>query len=246
MKKIFCSCVVLALLFCCKKKSTTNSTPASGSGGSSGWYAILGVAKQLYLNAGVLQTTYGAVAYFSSSPTSGANPSTAVLVDTARFNGVIMQYQSSVNEYMDTVGMSVGVTPPISYPYTFKIAGKNGIPSFTYTENYSIPTYTGYASLPDTIKKSNTLMIPLSGISGADSVLINISDGSYSAGHTASAYVPSTATTATFTAASMTQFSLTANGSIEILLIKKDNQTIGNKPMQFSVSTDLIKTVSIK
>ena len=255
-KLILAISISILLLGACKKSSPTTSSGPGGStnntsitsSNATSWYGLLAVGKtQNYLGSIMQSLVYNANAYFSSTATNYGNPATVVTVDSVKLNGMPFMYFSSEALYYDTSGFFTGNAQAITYPYTFKIVGNNGIPSFTYIENGPFPSYTGYANIPDTIYKNTGVTIFLTGITNADVVSIDFNDGTSASGHEIgqqlSTPIPASIN---FSASSMSQFNVTNTAQIEITLNKMDVKNVYGKPMLFSTTYNFTKTLSVK
>ena len=256
-KLLFISISILLLASCKKSNTTTSINSTSGSNNTNtsittsnaiSWYGLLSVGKtQNYANGTMQGLVYNANAYFSSTATNYGNLTTAVIVDTVKLNGMPFMYFSSEGLYYDTSGFSNGNPQTISYPFTFKVVGNNGIPSFTYTENGPFPSYTGYTNIPDTIYKNSGGTISLTGITNADVVSIDFNDGTTASGHEIGQQLPiPLPVNINFSPSSMSQFNVTNTAQIKITLNKMDVKNVYGKPMLFSTIYNFTKIVSVK
>jgi len=64
-------------------------------------------------------------------------------------------------------------------PLVWSVTGGNNIPAFTHTFTVTRPAYTGWTSIPDTIKKANGFSFNVTGLSSANEILVSISSSSY-------------------------------------------------------------------
>ena len=258
MRKIkysFLICLIIFAFTSCKKTSnntsTVNNTGSSNStisaSNATSYYGIFYTGKNQAIVGGVLQApNYNlSGAYFSSSPVFFPDGSKVVTVDTVKANGRTLIYQSFDNMYEDTSGYSTGGNHlPFTFPITWHVVGKNGIPSFTYLDNTPFASYTGYNAIPDTLNRAG-FTFSLSGVSNVDGISALMDDGSF--GHySTSVILGSNATSVTFTASDMTQLSATNAGNISITFNKKNIENVYGKAMSFQSTYIFSKKISIK
>jgi hypothetical protein len=246
--------ILLVLVFpSCKKEQDNTPVTTSVSCGSSStitacpgasYYAILSHGKSGWVTGGSVSTTSDvAEAYFSSSATTWPNTSTYVLVDTVKLNAAQMKFDTLDNSYHDTLGISSGGMGQIPYPLTWEVAGNNGIPSFTFTDNGPFPGYSGYNQLPDTIDPAQGFSFQLSGISNSGEITIMAFDG---VSKFAFKINPASSGTITFSASELAGFSSGSTGLIQVSVIKHNTQNVYGKMLDFSSSYTLFKYVYIQ
>jgi hypothetical protein len=163
MKKLILGFLIASVIFSsCKKSSTT--TGGVGAATSQA-YGELTVLRSYSYNSGFLSapTNTG----YANFRTNINNIASLIQISSVSANSVKLKYQSVSTSYLDTTN-----TLPI-IPTTWKVAGASSIPSFTYTDNDSLPGYTGYVLLPDTIYRSQTSTLQINGISGADAIEVS-------------------------------------------------------------------------
>lgn len=250
MKKVFIylSAIVVVLLFGNCKKS---STPTSGGGSpplntSGGTYGYLESTRSYYLQRSTSSLTSGFLplcnANFSSPQTYAAVSAGTVMVGNIKLQAV------SLGWYVDSTNM-VSICPT-----NWKVSGSSVIPSFTYTCNDSMPKYTGYLLLPDSITKSQNLVLQINGVSGGDNLSVQITDGinSTTSGHSYfqmlntisannSINIPSSA---------MAGFTTTAvsgtTGLITVTVIKNNFQSFSGKNFEFNTQMQVNNYLIIK
>lgn len=257
MKTIKCYFFVFLLalgLYSCKKEDTNSNTGSGGvnsngnnitSSNATSFYGIFMMAKFQSIISNTLSTYYAPTAYFSSSPVQYADPTTAVRVDSVKLNGVPMMFFSD-STYIDSSGLATGFPPPVAFPYTYRVVGNHGIPSFSYTENGPFPSFTGYGSWPDTIHifSHSGISISLGGISAADYVSINLHGGSKTITHN---FFPPFPASTNFSVSELSQIDTSSYSSIEIVLLKiNNNKLVYGKPMAFSMGYNWTKNISVK
>jgi hypothetical protein len=153
-------------------------------------------------------------------------------------NGVKLQFSSFY--YVDT---TYTLTFP---PANWQVGGLGTIPSFTYANTTVVPTYTAYTSLPDTVHKSQSLSISITGVSGADQVTVGLDDGSNLYGHSVVQMLAPGTTTVSFPASSLSSLNITSGATLSIECQKNNVQNVSGLPMNFESIYELNKTVSIK
>jgi hypothetical protein len=255
LKLILLSAIIVIEIVSCKKKdepepvsaadqactSTTTIAPCSANGTK--FHATLSMAKSEYYdsNGNVLSSIYFPNAYFSSSLTSSENSATAIQVDTVNVNGVNLKYDSANSKYMDSTysfGSTVTPLPPI-----YQIKGKNGFPSFSFTDNGPYPDYTGQSQLPGTIDHTQSLSITMTGLSNFSSMTVMIGDGN---GNFAYKYYTVTPSIVTFTTTDLAQFTPSTNGYLSVYLSNSKYYNVYGKIVKFSSAYSLFKTIIIQ
>ena len=236
----------IPFLFSCTKSGTVsggsnslNSSNITPSNATS-YDAILSITGlQLLSNGNLSPMTNICQAYFSNTLTPIVNTATFVKVTRARINGTDLKFTGY--QYEDT---TYQVTYP---PGTWAIDGLANIPSFTFTTNASMPMYTGYALLPDTIHVNQAVTINISGLHGSDVTNVIISDGSNANGHIVAQVLAPGATSVTFPASSLSVLTAgVANAFINVACIKNQAMSVNNVPMNFSMGYQLNKRIIIK
>jgi len=220
MKILILVAIVVGLLFSCKKRerlpAETNSTGGGNNNTTATIYSgILQSQKsfEIYNNT-ISSSNYYPLAYFSSSPTQYFNLSSYVDIDSVVLNSVRLKWSNYW--YTDS-------THSISYPNAiWKVYGKNGIPSFTYTNTDVMPDYSNYNEMPDSINKQTGITVPLTGISGYSEATVIISDGSGQLGHTVSKVLANGSSSVSFTPSELINIDITSYGDYYVIL-KKDN-----------------------
>jgi hypothetical protein len=120
------------------------------------------------------------------------------------------------------------------------------VPAFTWSPNIPWPSYTGYAQLPDSIKKTIDVFIPLSGISGTDSVMVALDDGSNLSGHTyLSMRVGASASGVTLPTAKISNLNNTTTGTLSVTVLKFAQIGFGGKNFVFLNEVVFRKQVEI-
>jgi len=248
----FCTLSILLGGACTKNSNSTHGIPGSTNStttitpsAATSYFGILSITSAQTVQQGnnLFPAIIFSQAYFSNTATAYFSPSTFVKVDSVSLSGKIFKFSNY--EYQDT-------TYQITYPpATWHVKGLATIPSFTYTSTTPLPTFTGYATLPDTIHIGQAVTIAITGVTGSDETSIIISDGSNASGHTVSQTLAASATSVTFPASSLssltaTTATTTANAFINVGCIKHNVQSVNGLPMDFQMSYQVDKTIYIK
>ena len=227
--------VAAGIFFGCKKSSNTSAPSTSNTtspsytldaqGNPSGTYNGL---LFVYTDVGI-GTANTAFAEFFSAPTSAINfyPAPTFSVNSVSLNGVLFSYNSSPAQYSDS-------TYTLNFPPAkWVVNGANTTPSFTYTNNNPVPTYTAQALLPNTITRSQNLAISITGTTNYDQVQVQIQDinGKYIIQSFAN-----TSSTVTVSKDSLNKLAAGANGQIMIMFAKFNPQTLGGKNFLFATA----------
>jgi len=200
MKKAIIPLIFFLLILSYGCKKSKNEAPGGSTGTSS--FGSTGVLIKLItqnINADTLGGIYddGGSAWFLGNSGNGF-----IHVDSVLLNGIVLQTDSS-NFY--TTYNVTGL--PNSH---WHVKGNNGIPSFDYTNTKSMPSsFGGYHSLPDSVKRTQNITIPISGISNATGSYIFIQDNY---GHSVYKDIPLSATSVTFTSAELLVLNVTTTG----------------------------------
>ncbi|HXU27046.1 MAG TPA: hypothetical protein VN698_07430 [Bacteroidia bacterium] len=246
----FCALSILLAGACSKNNTTTsggggnnNTTTGITPSSATSYYGILTVTSvQSFQPGGVLYpATKFFTAYFSNTATAYLSPSTFVKVDSVGLNGRMFKFSNY--SYQDS-------TMGNSYPSgVWTVKGLNGIPSFTYTASTPIPTYAGYGSLPDTIYKSQTAVVPITGVGGSDQTTIILSDGNNGAGHLVAQTLTASGNSVTFAASTLGGMNVSANATtafMNVHCVKNNVESVNGKPINFTTEYQLTKYVVIK
>jgi hypothetical protein len=247
---------MLFSFFSCKKKDNASGSVVGGSPSISGgttvassnatsWRCIFESGTTSSIINGILRPPdwYVSDAYFSSSPVFYPDPTYAVQVDTVKANGRKLAYLNFDSMYEDTSWATSGMQIPVTFPITWHVAGKNGIPGFTYSETAPLPTYTGYSSIPDTINHAANFTLQLTGASGFSYVSMALEDTSQ---HGTSATGGNNAASLVINAADMAQFVPCRQGQFSIDFQKWTVLNINGTDMLFTGVKTITKTVVIK
>lgn len=114
-------------------------------------------------------------AYFSNTPVAFYDSTTFIKIDSVSLNNHTVPFVDMTQNYYNVYGISGYIGAPL----TWKVTSHNGItPSFTYTNYDSLPRYTGYSTLPDTIFINKPLTVNVTGLYNMDSLMVFVQIGS--------------------------------------------------------------------
>jgi len=175
--------ILFALLNSCKKNSSGTTTGSSSTGNTiytppaySNLYGCFACDKYFTQGTSTSTTNFGCqLAFYSVPKTVIFDTLNTMKINYVKFNGIPMVQDSAgvggPYYYQDST--------PTLYPSNaqWEIGGINPIPSFTLS-SFAFPSFSGFASLPDTIHKSQNLVLNLPGIAGADYLRFYVGSGS--------------------------------------------------------------------
>jgi hypothetical protein len=246
MKRLIIFFLLSLTLLSCKKSTPApaNTTSNTGTPTSKLGYLVASKAYTINISTGTLSLqNIGVNAQFVNNiyhPT-GTVFAGDVYVGTDKL---------SYNRYMTNAYGDTSSFMQIN-PTTWKVTGMPlyQIPGFVFTDNDSFPGYTGFMNLPDTIYKSQGLVLHISGVSGANSVNAFLDD--FSNGYQYSQSVDSVLNTYTITisAANLSGLSLSTSSAscdITINIDKNNDQTISGSDFRFTSEKQIFKRVYIK
>ncbi|MGZ3863313.1 MAG: hypothetical protein ACXVPN_12905 [Bacteroidia bacterium] len=238
MKRILLFSAIVFLISCKKKDTaitrTTPSTPVP--------YGEMTALRSVYVMSGTL-TTPGNTGYADFR--TDKSTMTFVPIGGLSANGIQFKLRASDNMYWDSTN-----TLPL-FPTTWQVNGAGTIPSFTYTNNDSIPKYTGYALIPDTIDRTQSQVLHVDGVSGADAIEISFFNTNGTANNLYQYRSSGIATNNTFTcpAGAISALPLTTSSSLTIIIIsvfKHNPQTINGVQFNFVSQYEVNKIVYIR
>ena len=236
-----CFTLFLLLFTSCKKSSNTGSTSNTNSSNSTSAYGYLKVIRSFYsYNGNLIPEANTGIAYFFSNP---PQISSQIQVGGVWVGSTKFRFQSLPKVYNDSTLLLQII------PTTWQIIGANSIPSFTYTNNDSLPGYSGHLLLPDSIDKTQPLTLNINGVSGANSIEVIITDGSSSsAPHQTTQFVFSVTANnmITIPASSISGMNSIANGQLQINILKENMQSISGKTFNFISQLTIDKLIKIK
>ncbi len=241
MKKL--SFVLAALLvlviFSCKKKE---KDPAPTPTPTNAYDGLLFAQSISLVSSGTIISTSGnsnaifpTGGFYNSSTITDGFMGTALNVGTVSLNSVSLKPDNTASGiiYIDTTGIV------FNNPLSWSVSGGNGIPAFTYTYTETKPTYSGWNTIQDTIKLTQNTVINLTGISGADDILIYVMSGT----GMASKVVSGTATNVSFSISELSSLSASTSASIWIQCSKYSIVSLAGKNFKFKTSCSIMKSV---
>lgn len=141
------------------------------------------------------------------------------------------------NAYVFTPGIAdpTGITFGSSVDWSVSGNSGNGVPAFDHTVNGGFPSV-GNVSVEGPVSKAEGVTIPITGVSNADSLYVNINE--------AIKVVASNASSANFSASDLSGVS-TGTGIISIAAVRYTTADYGGKTFYFLTETVKQKTVEI-
>jgi hypothetical protein len=163
--------IIIAIISCKKSSNTTTGNSGSSPVTTYGYFSLTNQYQVNYpFSSNFSCWACNANVYFLNNP-----------------NGIV----SSLNSYYRLGGLSLNgvnltssggntyfsgdVSTVLNQP-VWKITGSGNVPSFTFTDTDTMPGFTGFNLFPDTIKRSQNLVLQINGIShfeGGVSIQIN-------------------------------------------------------------------------
>ena len=198
---------------------------------------MLNIYGHQYVNSGTL-TPLGINSwpvFFSATPVTTNTTSSYVKVGSLSLNGVGFKFYPT---YYEDSTSSIPIIPS-----TWAVVGGGVIPSFTFTNNNSMPSYSGYASLPDTIYKSQQNTIQITGITGSDITTVSVLDAGT---NKTTQTLALGSTSVTFSASSLAALAVGSNCDINITCVKNNVQTFNGKQFNFPINYLVNKLIYIK
>jgi len=253
MKKlILFSLLILGMISSsCKKKDNTTSGGGSSTS-TSGFTNVYGtmISEQVltyYPSLSRVDTSYSALAWFFNTPQNNwifNHPNLTTPAGNVFLNSTKLQEILSIPGYILYVDSTY--TLNLKNNNSWQVSGASPIPALAFSPAILWPSYTGYTSLHDTIHKAQDNTITLNGITGADSVSINIDDGSNISGHSyTTGRVTSGTSSITVLAAHTSGLNNTANGTLTISLFKFAPVAYSGKNFIFIKDVEFKKIVEI-
>jgi len=239
IKKAFIVLPFLILLSCKKDSPTNNNAVVPDTWG---YNSSLSITEQYTLSSSNALTFNGRFATATFVKVDLSNPRTVGItfnIDSVLFNNKLLyQYRISNEPYLMAYTDTIPVTP---YPsFIWNIRGSSEYPSYKDTITDSIPKFTKYGSVPDSISQSGHTSLFL-GSTNADSVSIYISDEISSGGWGKTL----SSTTSSVTVSNANWLALTATGIISFTCFKKFFKMVSNKRINYEISSVYTKTISI-
>jgi len=237
MKKVL---VVLPFLFLlsCKRNSPPNNdiiTPVNY-----GYITDLNITEQYNINNSNILIFNGRFATAAFTKVVLNDPRTvgrSFNIDSVLFNNKILtvDFIPYYMTYTDTI-------PLTPYPpFVWNIRGSSEYPSYKDTITDSIPKFTTYSSVPDSISQSGSTSLLL-GSTNADSVSIVFNDNPQSGGYWVKNLSCASNSVMVEIPAGLT---LITNGKMYFTFFKKYFKMVSNKKINYEISAVYTKTISI-
>lgn len=139
--------------------------------GNQPYYGEFRVVKMLNYNDTVLSSTmYNSMAFVFSSPSSVFAPYLGTNNGNIKFNDKQLYYEPAILAYLDSTQRN------IDEGINWKYYGSNSNPEFNFSCLTNYPTFGGANSIPNSISKSDNLIIPINNLVGADEIEFTIDD----------------------------------------------------------------------
>ncbi|MHB8260211.1 MAG: hypothetical protein ACYDCN_12295 [Bacteroidia bacterium] len=241
MKKLIITSLIIAgfVFSSCKKSSPA---PTSTHSTTTPYCFLTAVRSFSYSSGSLVLNTNTADAEFRSDIN---NISTDMQIGSVSVGGKGLKYLSGSKSYQDTTNLLSII------PTNWQVVGAGPIPSCTYTNNDSLPIYTGYTSLPDTIFKSQNLNLQINGISGADAIEVSFYNPTVPSSNIYQ--MKSTGVvinnTISFTSSTLSPLPLSSSSGSTLLAInvfKYNYQVISGVTFSFETQLEINKQVYIK
>jgi hypothetical protein len=248
MKKLSFLCAFLMVIsfLSCKKKESTPESTASTTGSTStvpaNYYGVLFATQFDMVMSGTLTPGGGSsTAFFSASPIINSSTISEGVISalnggTVSLNSTVLKINTSGSIYYSDTTYTL-----FNSPYSWSVSGATGVPAISHSFSASRPTFTGYASLKDTIKISQTNVINLTGITGADEIVVTLSGGGYVMRN-----LPGNTTSLTLTSADLSGLTPTTGGSMFVSCFKNEYKSFGGKDYKFKTGYQLYKQIVVQ
>ncbi len=249
MKKLsFLFAFLLTITFLSCKKKADEPAPAPTTTGSStlNYYGLLNTVQFDYIVSGsvtplggVSNATFPTNGFINSATISEGTWGTNVNAGTISVNSVILKANTGISPgntyYQDSTNTL------FNSPLAWSVSGGNGIPAFNYTYTATRPSYSGYASMPDTIKLTQNNVFNLTGIVGADEIVITVSNS------TAKMKVLSgTATSVSFSPSELNGLPASTSSGLIVSVNKYTIVNLGGKDFKFKIGYEIYKSIVIQ
>jgi hypothetical protein len=234
IKKTLYIIVITTILSGCKKdkqEPLVSTTPLSYYDG----ILTAGITQNMFSDTLDPYPYGGGDAWFGHTPSPEYSSTNFTTVDSISLDNVFFKFSDFY--YQDTSYMITNLIP-----IKWHVKGNHGIPDFDFTNTSSLPGYTGYSSLPDTIDRHQDLNIPISGLTNTTKGLIVISDGL----HTVFKEFSTSDHSVTFTASQLSSLIPNSFSYIYVNLKNQNPQVIGGKKLRFDNFYQVTNFVVIK
>ena len=235
----FLFAVLFALFSSCKKKETAPETPTTTSTTTTEptHHGMIYSNQIVMLTSGTLTPFNGLSGGLFSTTNmigDGIISGTSADAGAVSLNSTTFK-KSTVGSIYYTDSTNTDFSPT----YNWQVAGGSGIPAINYTYSVTLPAFTGYASLSNTINLGQSNTISLNGITGADEIQVSISAS------TNTSYlktVDGSATSVTFNASDLNTLSTSTLGYLYVTCSKVSYQTFSGKTIKIKAGYQLLKS----
>jgi len=231
-------CAILLLSACSKTSEVVPENPVTTSPSaptitmSDGFGALAAVRSVSYTTVAGITIPLEVNTAVAAFPTAMGS-STFVDAGTVTLNGKGLT-KSSNNAYVYQ-----NLTDPLSFStITWNVSGSASVPAITYTDDKSIPDYSGFSTLPTTVTRSAGVTISLgSAISNADSVYVTLTDYS---NHQILKRVSGSAAECVFSASELSGF-VAGQGMVQVCPWNYKAEDISSKRFYFIIESAYTK-----
>ncbi len=248
MKKLLMVGLAIVVLGSCSKtEDAAPNNPAQGptpftpgAGNSDGFFAAVKM-KFAYTNDQIpipieIVSDIGTGGVYTST---GSN--TFVDVGAVTLNSYNLDKQSN-NSYLKAA--FIGGTPStldLDNGANWSVAGANGVAGFSYNHTGSFPSFTG--TLPNSLTRSSGITVPMTGLSGADSVYICVA----TTGKTIVKGFAGNSSSISLSAAELQDLPAVTDNTayLEVIPVKFSTQSINSKQYVFIKEWASVTTVNI-
>lgn len=225
----------ISLSACKKDDDDVNGGNNSGSTPTLGAGTLVAVKSQtvqstpigdMTIDIGTAVAVFGADAGWSSFVDGG----------TVKVNDNALSKMPN-SSYVFTPGVASPTGIDFGSSITWSVAGNSstGVPAFDHTVTGGFPSV-GSVNVDDNVSKAAGLTVPISGVSNADSLYINVNE--------VVKVLPASATSANFSSADLSSLS-NGQGIVSIAAVKYTNQAYGGKTFYFLNQAVKQKSVTI-
>jgi hypothetical protein len=226
----------------CKKKNEAEPDPINNPAvpQSSNYAVFLSRKQAIITNTLISSLNNFSTAFASSAALINNSPTVGSLIDmgSVNLNGTVFQKNaySVANMYGDSTSLTYNT------PHNWLISGTTAVPSFSFSNTNTYPTYTGYSSIADSFIVSGNISIPLTNYSGCDEVETYFVTSTNPATNTSIQSISGSPTSLNFTSSDLSIIGVNSNVSLVINFYKNNVQTINGKSYNFRTGYSVIKS----
>lgn len=198
------------------------------------------IKMELYTDTLVVASGYAGIASLYESPTiNGLNPYKTIKDGVVMLNGVQLGYNDIINTYIDS-------TQRTSFDsVTWNISSSSNFINNDYIVAKSIPSFTNVALIPNTISKSQDLIIPLGEMKNIDRIEFNINNNTTSIDSQYFQKMTNNSENIIIQKKTLDELDINNESQIIVTFINEEEKTIDNKKYLFENRYELTKNVSI-